>query len=65
MKFGVVTKYFSRVMIVTNKMRVYGEEMEVMKIIEKILCTLIEKFNYIVCCIEESKDIENIYVDEL
>jgi len=51
-------------MTVANKMRVYGEEMEDVKIIEKILRTLTEKFNYIVCCIEESKDIDKLSVDE-
>ena len=60
-----VTEYFYRVMIVANKMRVYGEEMEDVKIVEKILRTLTEKFNNIVCCIEESKDIDNLSVDEL
>ena len=52
-------------MTVANKMRVYGEKMEDVKIIKKILRTLTEIFNYIVCCIEESKDIDNLYVDEL
>jgi len=48
-----------------NKMQVYGEEIEDVKIMDKILRTLTEKFNYIVCCIEESKDIDNLYVNEL
>ena len=66
MKFNKgVTKYFSRVMTVANKMRVYEEEMKDVNIIEKILRTLIKKFNYIVCCIEESKDIDNLFMDEL
>ena len=39
--------------------------MEDVKIVEKILHTLTEKFNYIVCYIEESKDIDNCSVDEL
>ena len=60
-----VTDYFARVMTIANKMRTYGEEMEDVKIVEKILRTLTEKFNYIVCCIEESKDTEKLTVDEL
>ena len=36
-----------------------------MKIIENILRTLTEKFNYIVCSIEESKDIDQLSMDEL
>jgi hypothetical protein len=50
MKFNEgVTEYFSRVMTVANKMRAHEEEMEDVKIVEKILRTLTEKFNYIVC----------------
>ena len=35
------------------------------KIVEKILCTLIEKFTYVVVSIDESKDTDNISIDEL
>jgi hypothetical protein len=66
MKIGEsVTDYFSRVMVVANDMRNYGEDMQDVKIIEKILRTLTDKFNYIVCSIEESKDIDLLSVDEL
>jgi len=60
-----VTKYFSRVMTVANKMRIYGEDMQDVKVVEKILCSLTEKFNYVVCSIEESKDIDALTIDEL
>ncbi|CAJ2638211.1 unnamed protein product [Trifolium pratense] len=60
-----VTEYFSRVMTVANKMRTYGEEMSDVKVVEKILRSLTEKFNYIVCSIEESKDIDALSIDEL
>ncbi|PRQ38021.1 putative RNA-directed DNA polymerase [Rosa chinensis] len=60
-----VTDYFSRVMMVANDMRNYGENMQDVKIVEKILRTLTDKFNYIVCSIEESKDIDHLSVDEL
>ncbi|KAF2300482.1 hypothetical protein GH714_013766 [Hevea brasiliensis] len=60
-----VTEYFSRVMTVANKMRLYGEDMQDVKVVEKILRSLTEKFNYVVCSIEESKDIDALTVDEL
>nr|ABD32432.2 polyprotein-related, putative [Medicago truncatula] len=60
-----VTKYFSRVTTVANKMRIYGEEMSNVKVVEKILRSLTEKFTYIVCSIEESKDIDYLSIDEL
>lgn len=66
MKIGeIVTDYFSKVMLVANNMRNLGEDMQDTKIVEKILRTLTEKFNYVVCSIEESKDINYLSVDEL
>lgn len=60
-----VTDYFSRVMSVANRMRVYGEQMTNVTVVEKILRSLIENFNYIVCSIEESKNIDELSIDEL
>ena len=60
-----VTDYFGRVMVVANDMRNCGDDMEDVKIVEKILRTLTENFNYIVCSIEESKDIDSLSVDAL
>ncbi|XP_038896697.1 uncharacterized protein LOC120084959 [Benincasa hispida] len=60
-----VTEYFSRVMTVANKMRIYGEDMQDVKVVEKILRSLTEKFNYIVCSIEKSKDIDTLTIYEL
>ncbi len=66
MKTGeTVTTYFSRVMNVANKMRVYGEKMKDVTVVEKILRSLTDKFNYVVCSIEESKDIDELSIDEL
>lgn len=66
MKSGeTITEYFSRVMTVANKMRVYGEDMKDVTIVEKILRSLTDRFNYIVCSIEESKDIDELSIDEL
>jgi len=60
-----VTNYFGRVMLVANDMQNLGENIPDEKIVEKILRTLTEKYNYIVCSIEESKDINHLSVDEL
>ncbi|KAM7462559.1 hypothetical protein LguiA_030680 [Lonicera macranthoides] len=50
MKSGeCVTEYFARVMSVTNRMRIHGEQMRDVTIVEKILRSLTDKFNYIVC----------------
>ncbi|XP_024976241.1 uncharacterized protein LOC112514141 [Cynara cardunculus var. scolymus] len=60
-----VTDYFGRVMVIANEMRNCGEHMEDVKIVEKILWTLTEKWNYVVCLIEESKNIDELSVDAL
>lgn len=60
-----VKEYFTRVLAVTNQMRSNGEIMNDAKVVEKILRTLSEKFMYVVVSIEESKEIENIHLDEL
>ncbi|XP_038695449.1 uncharacterized protein LOC119992727 [Tripterygium wilfordii] len=66
MKVGEsITDYFARVMSIANKMRVYGEQMRDVTIVEKILRSLTDKFNYIVCSIEESKDVDALTIDEL
>jgi hypothetical protein len=60
-----ITEYFAKVMTIASKMRIYGEQMRDVTIVEKILRSLIDRFNYIVCLIEESKDIDVLSIDEL
>lgn len=60
-----ITEYFGRVMTVANNMRNNGESLQDIQIVEKILRTLTERFNYIVVSIEEAKDIDRLSVDEL
>lgn len=66
MKIGEsVSDYLARVMLVANIMRNHGENMSDVKVVEKILRSLTEQFNYVVCSIEESRDIDSLTVDEL
>jgi len=66
MKLGEsVNDYFERVMETANEMRIYGEDMNDVKIVEKILRSLTDNFNFVVCSIEESKDIDQLIVNEL
>lgn len=60
-----VTDYFSRVMAIVNKMGIHGDKSEDIIIIEKILRSMTPKFNFFVCSIEESNDIDNLSIDEL
>lgn len=60
-----VSDYFSRTTTIANKMRIHGDLMQDVTIVEKILRSMTTKFDYIVCSIEESKDIDELSVDEL
>ncbi|CAL9000239.1 unnamed protein product [Prunus brigantina] len=60
-----VNEYFGRTLITANKMRIHGERMEDVIIIEKILRSMTPKYDYVVCSIEESKDWDSLSIDEL
>ncbi|XP_059670646.1 uncharacterized protein LOC132316151 [Cornus florida] len=60
-----VIDYFSRMMAIVNKMRIHGDKMEDVTVIEKVLRSLTPKFNYVVCSIEESKNLDDLSIDEL
>lgn len=60
-----INEYFGRVMTTSHEMKNYGEDMNDVKVVEKILRSLTERFNYVVCSIEESKDTDEMTVDEL
>jgi len=58
-----IIEYFAKFMTVASKMRIYREQMRDVTIVEKILRSLIDRFNYIVCSIEESNDIDVLSID--
>lgn len=60
-----ISDYFTRVMGVANNLRNLREDMTDAKVVERILRTLMEKYDYIVCAIEESKDIDALSIKEL
>ncbi|KAH0706336.1 hypothetical protein KY289_011412 [Solanum tuberosum] len=61
----LVSDYFSRVVTVVNKMRIHGDKSNEFTIVEKILWTMTPKFNFVVCSIEESHDIDLLSIAEL
>jgi RNase H-fold protein (predicted Holliday junction resolvase) len=60
-----VDEYFARTLTIANRMKMHGEKLEDVTVIEKILRSMTSKFDYVVCSIEESNDIDIMSVDEL
>ncbi|KAH7844608.1 hypothetical protein Vadar_029851 [Vaccinium darrowii] len=61
----LVSKYFMRTMIIVNQLRRYGDRVEDVRVMEKILRSLDPKFYNIVGTVEEAKDLNTLTVDEL
>ena len=53
------------VISIVNQLRIYGEEIEDQRIVEKVLRSLPCKFNSVVAAIKEAKDLSTLLVDEL
>ena len=49
---------------IANKMRIHGEKLGDVAVIKKFLRSMTPRFDYVVCSIKESKDIDNISIDE-
>jgi hypothetical protein len=60
-----VTDYFSRTMAIINKMQIHSDKTEDITIVEKILRSMIPKFNFVVCSIKEANNIEELSIDDL
>ena len=66
MKEGeIVNAYFSRTLTIANKMKAHGESMSETVVTAKILRSMISKFDYVVCSIEESNNLDVMTIDEL
>ncbi|XP_027932801.1 uncharacterized protein LOC114188412 [Vigna unguiculata] len=60
-----VNSYFGRTLKIAKSMKVVGECMEESVITAKILRFMTTKFNYVVCSIEESNNMNTMTIDEL
>jgi len=60
-----VDEYFARTLTIANKIKIHGEKMDQVVIIEKILRFMTSKFDYVVCLVEKSNNLDTLTIDEL
>jgi len=60
-----VDSYLGRRLSVVNKMKSNSEVMDSSTVVSMILRSLTTNFNYVVCSIEESNDLNTLSLDEL
>ncbi|KAJ1434907.1 Zinc finger, CCHC-type [Sesbania bispinosa] len=60
-----VSEFITRVETVVNKLNQNGENLSSNRVVEKILRSLTDDFENIVCAIEESKDLSTLTLEEL
>jgi len=57
-----LNEYFNRLTDLVNQMKSHGDTIEDRRIVDKILISLIEKFDPMVAVIEETKDLSTMTV---
>ena len=60
-----ISDYFNKVTAIVNQMATNGEILGDLKVVEKILRSLPEKFDFVVVAVEESKDLSTLSMEEL
>jgi hypothetical protein len=60
-----ISKYFTRVLVIYNQIKRYGEKMEEISVVEKIRHLLQKKFHYVVVAIEDSHNMDFLLIKGL
>jgi hypothetical protein len=64
-EYETIGKYFLRVEELVNAMKALGEKIEEPSLVQKILRSLLDRFNPKVSAIEELNDLKALYFDQL
>ncbi|KAL0349435.1 UNVERIFIED_CONTAM: hypothetical protein Sangu_1171300 [Sesamum angustifolium] len=60
-----IDEYYTKVRELVNQLKAYGEDIPEKRVVEKLLISVIEKYDPIVTTIEETKDITTLTVTEV
>ena len=60
-----IDEYCTRVMNIVNEMRNHSDTISDQQVVEKILISITEKYEYIVAITEETKDLSKLSIKEL
>lgn len=60
-----ISDYFNKILTLSNYMKGCGETITDLQIIEKIMRSLPQRFDFIVVAIEESRNLEELKIEEL
>ena len=61
-----VANYFNRLQLLVNQIKSCGEAVTKISVVEKVLCTLSDKFDNVVTTIEEcGRDMKTLSIEEL
>lgn len=60
-----VNEFFSRTLVVVNKMEMHEESVQQLTVVEKNLRSMSARFENVVCSIEEANDITSMSIEEL
>ncbi|XP_050878142.1 uncharacterized protein LOC127081957 [Lathyrus oleraceus] len=60
-----ISDYFSRVLTLVNQLKRNGEDVDEVKVMEKMLRTLTPRFDFIVTNIEENRDLKTMAIEQL
>lgn len=64
-EYESISDYFSRLLVVVNQLKRNGEDVNEVKVMEKIIRTLNPSFDFIVTNIEENKDLKTMTIEQL